>query len=216
MVRRFAAAFLALAAAACAPTAPIYQAQTFDAAPEKATVFLDFVADNLPRNLTGQILPLMMVLFEVDPSTGQRTGSPPWSLGVCQSPALGCGSGEVRTLRLELPPGSYGVGYLGSTGFAAPWYFLMDFEDPEIRGGQVFVGGLMATPDFSRQGQATHRTPVITVRAGEFAYAGLLRATYGDKELSTTIAATPERRAQLLAHTGLAPGALIDRPGHYR
>lgn len=211
------AAGLALALSACSPVTPILQGQAPEPAPvaEKSVLYLDFVAQNLPRTLTGQILPLQMVLFPIDPATGQRLEAPPWSLGLCQAPAFGCESGEIRTLRLQLPPGDYAIGYLGSTGFASPAFYLMTFENPEMIGGRVLVGGLDVTPDLDRNGQTTARTPILTLRPNEVAYAGLLSAEYGFGALTTTLALPPERRAALLAQTGMASAALVDRPARY-
>jgi hypothetical protein len=212
------AAGLAAALAACSPAAPILQGQAPPAAPdgEKSVLYLDFVVDASPRTLTGRILPLQMVLFPIDPITGQRLDAPPWSLGLCQAPAFGCESGEIKTLRLRLPPGDYAIGYLGSTGFASPSFYLMQFDDPEMIGGRVLIGGATVTPEFSRKGQATARTPILTLRPNEVAYAGVLSAVYGEGDLTTRIAAPPERRAQLLAQTGLSPADLVDRPARYR
>lgn len=212
------AAGLALALSACSPVVPVYQGQAPEPAPaaEKSTLYLDFVAQNLPRTLAGQILPLQMVLFPIDPATGERLDAPPWSLGVCQAPAFGCESGEIKTLRLQLPPGDYAIGYLGSTGFASPAFYLMDFDHPEMVGGRVLVGGLEVTPEFGRKGQTTARTPILSLRANEVSYAGVLSAVYGFGELTTTITAPPDRRAALLAQTGLSPSALVERPGRYR
>jgi hypothetical protein len=222
MRSRSIAAGLALALSACSPASPVLRGQAPEiadaagASMEKSTLYLDFVAQNLPRTLAGQILPLQMVLFPIDPATGQRLDAPPWSLGLCEAPALGCESGEIKTLRLRLPPGDYAIGYLGSTGFASPAFYLMDFDDPEMIGGRVLVGGLEVTPEFSRNGQATARTPILTLRANEVAYAGLLSAAFGQSDLTTTITASPERRAALLAETGVTPAALVDRPTRYR
>ena len=216
------AAGLALALSACSPVTPILQGQGPEAAAtpapaaEKSILYLDFVAQNLPRTLAGQILPLQMVLFPIDPATGQRLDAPPWSLGVCQAPAFGCESGEVKTLRLQLPPGDYAIGYLGSTGFASPAFYLMDFDNPEMIGGRVLVGGVPVTPEFSRNAQATARTPILTLRPNEVSYAGVLSAVYGFGDLTTSITAPPERRAALLAQTGLPSAGLVDRLGRYR
>jgi len=213
------AAGLALALSACSPVTPILQGQgqvpETASAPEKSILYLDFVAQNLPRTVTGQILPLQIVLFPIDPSNGQRLDAPLWSLGLCQAPAFGCESGEIKTLRLELPPGDYAIGYLGSTGFASPAFYLMTFDNSEMIGGRVLVGGLEVTPTFGRNGQTTARTPILTVRANEVAYAGVLSAAFGSGDLTTNITARPERRAALLAQTGLTPAALVDRPARY-
>ncbi len=212
------AAGLSLTVGGCSPATPIYDSQAA-AAPmggAKATLFLDFVAENLPRNLTGQILPLQMILVEIDPTTGERTASPSWSVGLCLAQALGCESGDVKTLKLELPPGVYGVGYIGSTGFSAPWYYLMAFDGAAARGGDVLVGGLTVTPDFDRRARLTPQTPILDLRAGEAGYAGVLKIVYGPQSLATSFAQAPERKATLLARTGLSERALVDRPGHYR
>lgn len=208
---------VALALSACSPLAPIHQGRAPEAAPapDKSILYLDFVAQNLPRTLTGQILPLQMVLFPIDPASGERLDAPPWSLGLCQAPAYGCESGEIKTLRLQLPPGDYAIGYLGSTGFAAPSFYLMDFEDPEMIGGRVLVGGLEVTPAFLGKARATGRTPVLTLRPNEVSYAGVLSAAYGFGDLTTTVTAPTERRAALLAQTGLPATALVDRPARY-
>lgn len=202
---------LALALSGCAPTTPLFTGQV-PAEPETSVLLLDFVAQNLPRNLAGQILPLEMLLIEVDPATGQRKSPQTWSLGVCRADWLGCETGEIKTLRLELPPGTYAIGYLGTHQLAAPWYALMGFERAG-NGGDVVIGGLTVAPDFSGAAQATPLTPMITVRANEIGYAGVLRAVYSADALMTSFTAAPERRAALVAQIGTA---LADRPGYYR
>jgi hypothetical protein len=209
---------LALLLTACSPAMPVVSGQTPPAGPtfERSVLYLDFVTQNLPRTLTGQILPLQMALFSIDPGTGERLNLPPWELGLCAAPAFGCESGEIKTLRLSLPPGDYAVGYLGSTGFASPSFYLMAFEHAEMIGGRVQVGGKDVFPDFNRKGRVSARTPILTVRPNEVAYAGLLSATFGLGDLTTTIVVEPDRRASLLAQIGLPSTALTDRPGRYQ
>jgi len=203
---------LALTLSACGPMTPLYSGQGAEGpTPEKSVLFLDFVAENLPRNLVGQILPLEMMLFEVDPKTGQRLSTPAWTVGVCRADLFGCETGEIKTLRLALPAGTYAIGYLGTQQMAAPANVLMSF-DRAGTGGEVVVGVVVVTPDFSGSGHVTARTPMITVRAGEVGYAGVLRAAFGPQSLETAFSTSPERRAILVAQSG-APVA--DRPGYY-